>query len=294
MARQSPSHRPRCPYYPTREATDRCDRCYTLVSPPALTEHHGARLCPRCHDAANVAAEVREEARLTPANLWRRFRNIDYPMFALGLGVLAVILAIGGYIVYTTANAQSDPMLIRRARVGFTQNFDIDGEGLDFVEILNLGVASATSQSPDPVHNIDRLHDGLPDGPVPSWRSADANFPIDIRLAATEPQTMAKVVVWNHPLEDPSTYLKDIEIYATVPDAAGGSARRVLVAEFTVLPVAEKQVFLLDAEVVTTSTIVRVLSNYGGAYVSAAEIGLFNPHADTIFGDPNISQGPLP
>jgi hypothetical protein len=294
MARHSLSHRPRCPFHPTREATDRCDRCYTLVSTEALEEHDLRRLCPPCIDALDLAEQVREDARLTPRNLWRRFRDIDYRVAAIGFAVVAVILGAGAFMVWITARAEPDPLLIRRARVGFTQNFDVDNEGLDFVEVIKNGVASATSQSPDPLHIIERLHDGLPDTPVPPWRSADAVFPIDISLTGLAPELLSKVVIWNHSNEDSSTYIREFELYITTPAEPDRIARRVLIGTFTALPTDAKQVFLLDQPVLTTTTIVRVLDNYGGAYISAAEIGLFNPTVNTSFGNPNISQGPLP
>jgi hypothetical protein len=294
MARHSLSHRPRCPFHPTREATDRCDRCYTLVSTEALEEHDLRRLCPPCIDALDLAEQVREDARLTPRNLWRRFRAIDYRVAAIGFAVVAVILGAGAFMVWITARAEPDPLLIRRARVGFTQNFDVDNEGLDFVEVIKNGVASATSQSPDPLHIIERLHDGLPDTPVPPWRSADAVFPIDISLTGLAPELLSKVVIWNHSNEDSSTYIREFELYITTPAEPDRIARRVLIGTFTALPTDAKQVFLLDQPVLTTTTIVRVLDNYGGAYISAAEIGLFNPTVNTSFGNPNISQGPLP
>ncbi len=294
MARQSLSHRPRCPFHPTREATDRCHRCYTLVSPEALEERDLRRLCPRCIEAVDVAEQVREDARLTPRNLWRRFRGIDYRVAAIGMAVVVLFVVAGVFMVWATARAEPDPLLIRRARVGFTQNFDVDNEGLDFVEVIKNGVATATSQSPDPLHTIERLHDGLPDAPVPPWRSADAVFPIDISLAGIAPELFAKVVIWNHPNEDPSTYIRKFELYITTPAEPGHLARRELIGVFTVLPTDAKQVFLLDQPVLTTTTIVRILDNHGGAYVSAAEIGLFNPVVDSIIANPNISQGPLP
>ena len=294
MARHSLSHRPRCPFYPTLEATERCDRCYTLVSPEALEEVDLRALCPRCIEAEDVAARVREEARLTLPNLWRRFRHADYLAFAIAAAAAVVLLAAGIFMVVITARAEPDPLLIRRARVGFTQNFDVDNEGLDFVEVIKSGVASATSQSPDPLHSIERLHDGLPDAPVPPWRSAGAVFPIDISLAGAVPEIFAKLVIWNHPDEDPSTYIREFEIYITIPAEPGRMARRELVGSFTALPVDTKQVFLLDPPLLTGTTIVRILDNHGGPYISAAEIGLFNPAVDTIFGNPNISQGPLP
>ena len=294
MARHSLSHRPRCPFHPTREATDRCDRCYTLVSTEALEEHDLRRLCPPCIDALDLAEQVREDARLTPRNLWRRFRDIDYRVAAIGFAVVAIILGAGAFMVWITARAEPDPLLIRRARVGFTQNFDVDNEGLDFVEVIKNGVASATSQSPHPLHIIERLHDGLPDTPVPPWRSADAVFPIDISLTGLAPELLSKVVIWNHSNEDSSTYIREFELYITTPAEPDRIARRVLIGTFTALPTDAKQVFLLDQPVLTTTTIVRVLDNYGGAYISAAEIGLFNPTVNTSFGNPNISQGPLP
>ena len=265
-----------------------------LVSPPALAEVDLRRLCPRCIEAEDAAAQVREDARLTPGNLWRRFRAVDYRTALIGFSVLGVLLAAGIYLVWITARENPDPLLIRRARVGFTQNFDVDNEGLDFIEVIKGGVASASSQSLDPLHSLERLHDGLPDAPVPSWRSADAVFPIDITLAGRLPEILSKVVLWNHPAEDSSTYIREFEVYATTPGELGQPARRERVATFSALPADAKQVFLLDAPVVTTTTIIRVLDNHGGAYVSAAEIGLFSPPADTTFGGPNISQGPLP
>ena len=111
MARHSLSHRPRCPFHPTREATDRCDRCYTLVSTEALEEHDLRRLCPPCIDALDLAEQVREDARLTPRNLWRRFRDIDYRVAAIGFAVVAVILGAGAFMVWITARAEPDPLL---------------------------------------------------------------------------------------------------------------------------------------------------------------------------------------
>ncbi len=294
MARHSLSHLPRCPFHPTREATDRCDRCYTLVSPEALEERDLRRLCPRCIEALDVAEQVREDARLTPRNVWRRFRGIDYRVAAIGMAVIALLVGAGAFMVWVTARAEFDPLLIRRARVGFTQNFDVDNEGLDFVEVIKNGVATATSQSPDPLYTIERLHDALPDTPVPPWRSADAVFPIDISLAGLAPELLSKVVIWNHSNEDPSTYIREFELYITSPAEPDRLARRELIGTFTALPADAKQVFLLDEAVLTTTTIVRILDNHGGDYVSAAEIGLFNPTVNTSFGNSNISQGPLP
>ena len=145
-----------------------------------------------------------------------------------------------------------------------------------------------------PLYTIERLHDGLPDTPVPPWRSADAVFPIDISLSGIAPELFAKVVIWNHANEDPSTYIREFEIYITIPAEQGGLARRELIGTFTALPTDAKQVFLLEETVITTTTIVRILDNHGGDYVSAAEIGLFNPTVNTRFGNPTISQGPLP
>ena len=294
MARHSLSHTPRCPFYPTREATQRCERCFTLVSSQALEENSLGQLCPRCVAAEELAAQVRADARITPTNLWRRFCNINIGATLIGVIVVGFLLAAGGYLVWVTAKADPDPLLIRRARVGFTHNFSVDNEGIDFIEVIQNGVVSSSSQSSDPLHTIERLHDGLPDAQVPPWRSGDSVFPIDIRLATVLPEILEKVVIWNHPAEHSGTYIQDFEIYVTVPGEDGQSDRRELAARYSALPVDTKQVFLLEAPLMTQVTVIRILGNHGGPYVSAAEIGLFGPTMETGFGDPIISQGPLP
>ena len=226
--------------------------------------------------------------------IWRRLRNINIGAALIGVVVVGFLLAAGGYLVWVTARAAPDPLLIRRARVGFTHNFDVDNEGIDFIEVIQNGVVSASSQRLDPLHTIERLHDGLPDAPVPSWRSGDAVFPVDIRLATVLPQILEKVVIWNHPAEHSGTYIQDFEIYVTVPGEDGEPDRRELAARYSALPIETKQVFLLQDPLMTKTTVIRILDNHGGPYVSAAEIGLFGPAMDTGFGDPIISQGPLP
>ena len=282
-----------CPVHPNRRATHKCGRCMGRFCADCLEELDGRLLCERCHREVTALAKIRDETRFTPRNLVRRIFRKE--VFIGAVVILAVAGAIGVFVSFfwRSAGTDVDFLLIRRVRVGFTQSFDMSGEGFDFAEVLNEGKASASSQSQEVDHELERLIDGLPDEPVPAWRSADAAFPIEIVLEASMPRPLAKLVLWSHLSEDTTTFIRDFEVWTSPVDPAVDRSKLELVGKFTAGKVTTAQRFLFDPPVPTLFTLVKVLSSYGSpAYISAAEIGLFSsPESAPLVGP--MSAAPL-
>ena len=275
---------PACPSHPHREAESRCARCFVHYCGQCLEDADGRLLCPRCRDEAAALAQIQQDARLTPGNL---FRRVARRSVLIGVVVTFLIVAGLGALVtafWRTAGTEVDFSLIRRIRAGFTQSFNLGEEGFDFVEVLNEGLVRPGSQSRDPLHSLERINDGLPDAQVPAWRSGDVNLPIDLLFVSNSPRLMGKVVIWNHPGEDPSTYIKGFEVFTSPVDPDVDESGLALVGTFQAEQTTEIQRFEFDPPVPTQYTLVRVTSHYGNAdYISAAEIGLFLPGARGAF-----------
>jgi hypothetical protein len=223
-------------------------------------------------------AQIREDARLTPRNI---FRRVARRSVLIGVVVVLVIVTGLGALVtvfWRSAGTDVDFSLIRRIRAGFTQTFELGGEGFDFAELLNEGRVRASSQSEEQFHSVERINDGLPDPQVPAWRSGDVDLPIDLLFISEAPRLLGKIVIWNHPDEDPSTYIREFEVFTSPVDPAVDDSKLDLVGAFLAEQTSDVQRFEFDPPVPTQYTLVRVKSHYGSIdYVSAAEIGLFVP-----------------
>ncbi len=270
---------PACPSHPHRIAEERCDRCYVHFCYECVEDVDERLLCARCSDEVAALARIREESRLTPRNVLRR---IARKSVLIGVLVVALILLGVGALVtvfWRSAGSEVDFTLIRRIRAGFTQTFELAGEGFDFAEQLNEGRLRASSQSPDPLHNAERINDGLPDPQVPAWHSASADLPVDLLFISDKPRLMGKIVLWNHPAEDPSTYIKEFEVFVSPVDPAKDNSQLESVGVFVAEQITDVQRFEFDPPVPTLFTLIRVNSHYGSLdYLSAAEIGLFLPN----------------
>ena len=250
-----------------------------------VEEVEARRLCSRCGDEVEALARIRADARLTPRNIYGWIARKSVLVAGAVLVLVVVGLGFVGMAFWRTVGDEVDFALIRRIRAGFMQTFELGEEGFDFAELLNDGQVRPSSQSPDPLHGRDRLNDGLPDPQVPAWRSGDVNLPLDILFWSKTPRLMGKIVIWNHPSEDPSTYIRVFKVFTSPMDPTLDDAQLELVGTFTAGQTSEVQRFEFDPPVPTQYTLIRVISHYGSStYVSAAEIGLFVP------GRPNDSS----
>ena len=270
---------PACPSHPHRVAEERCDRCYVHFCGDCVEDVDERLLCARCSEETAELARIRAESRPTPRNILRRIARKS-----VLIGVLVVVLifvGVGALVAafWRSAGSEVDFTLIRRIRAGFTQTFELGGEGFDFAEQLNEGQLRASSQSSDPFHSAERLHDGLPDAQIPAWHSASADLPIDLLFISDKRRLMDKIVLWNHPAEDASTYIKEFEVFVSPVDPAKDDSQLQSVGVFVAEQITDVQRFEFDPPVPTLYTLIRINSHYGSPdYLSASEIGLFLPN----------------
>ncbi len=275
MSRRPLTQLNRCPYFPQSNATEQCERCRGFFSEQAITEHDSNLLCPKCSNEAQAAERIRQGKRLTASNIYKKIVSADY---RAGSIVLLVVFAfIGGYIYLASSyfgDATVDFEIIRRARVGFTQNFNLGNQGFDFAETINGGTVQVNRPSYPYPHTSARLIDGLPDHQVPSWRSATTRLPISIIFDANTDRILDRIIIWNHPEEDVNTYIKSFEIYA----ASSVESEMVLLGAFENPSDPTEHIFPLSTLKPVRQVKLVILSTHGdGEYVSAAEIGLFLP-----------------
>ena len=327
----------RCPYFPTRLATDPCGRCRSYFSAEALKVVEDFRVCPKCSTEIELAAELAEGRRWTRSNFFAWLRSPRAAVLGAVLLFLALIVG-GGTVIFV--NLASTPLpyeTIRRARVGFTQDFSLDGQGISLVEAINgggawvssgatqrllldgdktvIGLADQLRVDPREVaafngvggdhkfrsgtfvvvplsdrHTAARLVDGLLEPNLPGWQSGPAQFPLDLLFWSQDPFPLEKVVIWNHELEEPASFIAEYEIYAAPVDPRLEPGNLELLGKFdSPRTIGSNPQFLeVDPERPETRWyVLRILSNHGlDDYISAAEIGLFGPAPEDPEPDP--------
>ena len=323
----------RCPYFPTRPATDPCGRCRSYFSAQALEVVEGVRVCPKCSTEIELAAELAEGRRWTRSNFFAWLRSPRAMVLGALLLFLAIIIGSGTAVFVNLASTPLPYETIRRARVGFTQDFSLDGQGISLVEDINGGgawvpagatrrmlldgdktvvgladqlrvgardVSTLNGVGGDhkfgsgttvvvplsELHTSARLVDGLLEANLPGWRSGPARFPLDLVFWSEEPFPLQKVVVWNHELEEPGSFIAEFEIYASPVDPRLDAGDLELLGRFESARTVGANPQSLDEDperIETRWYVLRVLANYGhGEYVSVAEIGLFGPEPEGL------------
>ena len=291
------------------------------------------RVCPKCSEEVLLAAELAEARRWTRANFFDWLRSPR--AFLVGALLLFLALIIGGGTA-VFVNLSSTPLpyeTIRRARVGFTQDFSLDGQGISLTESINgggawvpagatrrmvldgdktvIGLADQLRVSPRDVstlngvggdhkfpsgtavtvplsdfHTSARLVDGLLEPNLPGWLSGPAQYPFDLVLWAEEPFPLEKVVIWNHELEEPTSFIAEFEIYAAPFDPRVDPTGLELLGTFESPRTVGGNPQVLEPDPERPETrwyVLRILANHGyGEYISTAEIGLFGPEPEGL------------
>ncbi len=277
--------------------------------------------------------QLAESRRLTWTNFWSWLRSPH--AIALGGLVLFLTLVIGSatFVFVNLASAPLPYEMIRRARVGFTQDFSLDGQGIDLVETIGGGGASAPIGATQGIvlegdatvvgladrlrvdprdiaalngvpgdhrfrsgftvtvpasewHTSARLVDGLLEPQLPGWRSGTAKFPLDIVFWSEDPFPLLKVVIWNHALDEPGSFIAEFEIYSSPVDPRLDAGLLRLQGSFESALNVGANPHLLEEDPDREEArwyLLRILGNHGNPeYVSAAEIGLFSPEPEPL------------
>ena len=170
-------------------------------------------------DRETRAAEISNSARLTPENIRRRLSSsrglTTLLVFSLlfAIGVIPAVMALRN-----TQEEGIDPAVIRRIQVGLQQQSDLDGEGFDLLELVNGGELLGITSTAIGEHGSDRLQDGLFDPQFKAWRSADHAFPIVLTFKVRYRSPLQKVIIWNHPDEPTDSYIKVLQVLASLDD----------------------------------------------------------------------------
>jgi hypothetical protein len=242
------------------------------------------------------AVAISQESRLTPTNIWRRLFSSRGLTTLLVFGLLLSIGVIpAGIALRTTQEEGIDPSLIRRIQVGLEQKSDLDGEGFDLLELVNGGELLGITSTAIGEHGSDRLQDGLFDPQFKAWRSADHAFPITLTFKVRFRSPVQKVIIWNHPDEPTASYIKELQVLASLDDPRTNPEAMVEIGRFKVPRPDPKIVFNVETPVTFRFAVIRILSTFGRAdYVSASELALFGPSRDPEQIPVPRSSGPMP
>lgn len=242
------------------------------------------------------AAAISNEARLTPTNIRRRLLSSRGLTTVLVFGLLLSIGLIPAAIALRSMQEEGiDPSVIRRIQVGLQQQSDLDGEGFDLVELVNGGELLEITSTAVGEHGSDRLHDGLFDPQFKAWRSANHAFPITLTFKVRYRSPLQKVIIWNHPDEPTASYIKELQVLASLDDPRTNPEAMVEIGRFKVSTPDPKVVFNVETPVTFRFVTVRILSTFGRAdYASASELGLFGPSRDPEQIPVPRGRGPIP
>ncbi len=276
-----------CVNHPHHEGLRKCLRCARDFCADCLPQH--GLLCERCEDEETRAIAIAESQRPTPRNLLRRTftKRAATTASVFGLMLLAAVLA-GVLQLRNAAEEGIDPNLIRRIQVATNERVDLGDEGFDLLEIINGGEVVEAGPDRDDEHVMDRLHDGLFAPEIPPWRSAGLDFPIEITFKTRFRTEFEKVVIWNHPDEPASSYIRAFEVWTSVEDQEEAPDALTLAGRFTIEAPDPLIRFEFDEPRSARWIQLRILDTFGDAgYASAAELGIFTPAR-------SVPQPPLP
>jgi hypothetical protein len=199
------------------------------------------------------------------------------------IGAAVIALVAGGllYAFRDSFNRPITPEEMARFRYAMMGSF-ITEEGLNLNStVLDAKVVSATSAAPD--HPAKTLIDEYPLGGLPGWRSESATFPQEIVVSWGDKGSPTKVILVNHPDDDPATYVRDFEVLVSAEGPASGFKS---VGRFTMTQDSELQRFEL-APVSGRWAMLRILSNYGSStYTSLVEFDAYVVQNDPTRASP--------
>ena len=265
MIRAASEIRQRCFNHPHRRATRQCARCKRGMCEECARERGEGQLCELCQ------AEVTERERIEHPPIEERVRRAGHSLrnLLVGLAIVGVLAVPGYYVVKNLMSTPITPEEFARFRYAAAGSFDTP-EGVNTLStVLGAKVLSATSaQEGFPER---RLIDEYVGAGFPGWRSADAGLPQEVVFETGQPTRIEKVVLTQQPTEPPETFVREFEVQVSTASPDGPWRT---IGRWSLDQSLDPQRFLFDAADARYIKL-RVLSNYGGPYVSLGEFDAY-------------------
>ena len=193
----------RCTVYPTRVASQRCDRCARLFCDEALNSTDWGYVC----DVCNGQLEARAEMDRT--SLRRSVFSVNWIPVAIVL-VLSLLMAVQLFIVTNGSDLRGD--LAVKMRLLF------DGADRSRGALVSASAVGGRAFSPagsQEGHGPEKLIDGLVETDFPAWRSADTRFPQDLVLKTNLRTPIATIDIMHHPDEPTASYPRQVQVFTS-------------------------------------------------------------------------------
>ena len=193
----------RCTVYPTRVASQRCDRCARLFCDEALNATDWGYVCDVCH------GQLDRRAELDRTSLRRKVFSVNWIPVAIVL-TLSLLMAVQLFIVSNGSDLRGD--LAVKMRLLF------DGADRSRGALVSASAVGGRAFSPAGAregHGPEALVDGLIETDFPAWRSANVLFPQDVVLKLNLRTPIATIDIFNHPNEPPASYPRRVQVYTS-------------------------------------------------------------------------------
>ena len=250
----------RCTAYPTRLASQRCDRCGRLFCDEALNDTDWGYVCDVCQEQLERRAELDRTA------LRRNVFSVNWIPVAIVLA-LSLLMAVQLFIVSNGSDLRSD--LAVKMRLLF------DGADRSRGALVSASAVGGRAFSPAGAqegHGPEALVDGLVETDFPAWRSADVKFPQDVVLKMNLRTPIATIDILNHPSEPATSYPRQVQVFTSRevdPREDPSGLKFVWQAELDAAPSVRIEI----PTEVTRYVVLRLLANGGHhEYISIGEI----------------------
>jgi hypothetical protein len=234
-----------------------CDEC--------AKERGDSQLCENCE------SELAELDRINNVPVRERVRRagVSFRNFLIGLAVLAVLAVPASMVVRNLMSQPITPEEFARFRYAAGGTFETE-EGVNTLStVLGGKVLSATSSEPG--YEEKRLIDEYVGPGYPGWRSADATYPQEVVFQLSQPTKIEKINVQQQPTEPRESWMKEFEVQVATASPDGPWRT---IGRWSMEQTDEIQRYQFDA-VDAYYVKLRVLSNYGGPYVSLGEFDAY-------------------
>ena len=299
----------RCYDHPHRVVETRCARCGTPYCPACLVQvppenqpppprrwpwHRDvpepvppdAGYCQPCADELQRQAEADRAAKRP---LWQRRPTRGTAVLWLTVTAILVVILVPAYWVagYITQDALTSEE-VARISVGLRGGFR-SLEGVNILSVVYTAKFLHTNAASQPEHGPELLIDTYWQSNVPGWRSAGAQFPIDLAFQAANRASMGKLILRVRPGTPPESWPREFELL--VSDEGPDTGYQVVLqatfsreeAERLLRDTTRRPEALVPAplrytfpETMGSFVMLRILSNYGQPdFTSLAEVEVY-------------------
>ena len=242
-----------CVNHPHRSGERMCARCKDRFCEACFPNTEPQAVCERC---AQELADI-EFALHPPLRERIRRASLSLRNAIIGLAVLALLAIPGYFVVRDLADIKLTPEEWARFKYAAAGTFQTPDGVMVYSTVLGGQVVSATSESPP--NEARRLIDEYWGEGYPGWRSATADFPQEIVIAAPSPTRIERVILAQDPRAPEDSRAREVEILVST---TGPDREFTSVALLALLPDLEPQRFEIGPAPAVWIKL-RVLSNFG-------------------------------